>query len=414
MSSVSAGNALRNEFLHGKTLQNSALQSEVLQDNSVRNSALQEDSRQKSRGRAGYIDIARGIAIIFVVVYHTGKIWEPFDAFYSLFFMQLFIFISGFVSSENRIYDFKSLLLHLKKRVSKLYFFYVKWELIYLLLTNFFLKIGFYSSEIVYRDKKIGPITSAGALLKKIAEILLFMGREPYCGAFWFIICLIFIVFGYSVINFAVNAVFAAKDEHFRQAAVGIAALVCFVAGCVMSKTVNIPRAAPACTMMICYHFGYLARVYKEKIRFDNIFAAIFSFAALCVLERFGSVEMNQNIFPNALFFLAATIAGIYFSIYVSKLLEKTFAGGWLEYVGRKTLPIIALHYISFKPVMFLQYRLGFIEYEDIANLSGMYIKNWFFLAYVAAGVCLPLLLDKAYNYSLDKVSAKFLKRDLR
>ncbi len=372
--------------------------------------AVERDKDSKLRKRAGYIDIARGIAIILVVVHHTGKLWSPFDNFYTLFFMPLFIFISGFVSTENRIKSFKDLLLHLKKRVPKLYFFYLKWELFYLLLTNFFLKIGFYSTEVVYADKKISPITSFGMLFKKIAETVFLMGREPFCGAFWFIVSLIFIIFGYSVINFAVNAVFAGRDEHFKQTAVGIAALACFVIGCVMNKTVNIPRVAPAFTMMICYHFGFLARVYKEKIRFNNAYAAIFSFAALCVLERFGNLSMNHNEFPNAAFFLVSSAAGIYFAVFVSRLIEKTFISGWLEYVGRNTLPIVAMHLVAFKIVTLAKYGLGDIEYADIANLSGVNCKNLSFLAYVIAGVCVPLLLDKAYKMSIGELLRRFRK----
>ena len=56
--------------------------------------AVERDKDSKLRKRAGYIDIARGIAIILVVVHHTGKLWSPFDNFYTLFFMPLFIFIS--------------------------------------------------------------------------------------------------------------------------------------------------------------------------------------------------------------------------------------------------------------------------------------------------------------------------------
>ncbi|MBQ1283014.1 MAG: acyltransferase family protein [Bifidobacteriaceae bacterium] len=368
-------------------------------------------SQQKTRKRAGYIDVARGIAIILVVVHHTGNLWKPFDLFYTLFFMPLFMFISGFVSSENKISDFKSLILHLKKRIPKLYFFYLKWELIYLLLTNFFLKIGFYSTEVVYTDKKVSPITSFSVLFKKVAETIFLMGREPACGAFWFIVSLIFIIFGYSVINFAVNAVFAGRDEHFKQTAVGIAAFACFIIGCIMNKTVNIPRVSPAFTMMICYHLGYLSRAYKEKIRFDNVFVALFSFIALCILGRFGSLGMNHNNFPNGFFFLAASFTGIYFSIFVSKLLEKTFVSGWLEYVGRNTLPIVAMQFVAFKSITLIKYGLGYAEYADIANLNGVNCKNWSYFAYVVAGVCIPLLLDKAYKISLGKALSRLNPR---
>ena len=119
---------------------------------------------------------------------------------------------------------------------------------------------------------------------------------------------------------------------------------------------------------------------------------------------------MNHNNFPNGFFFLAASFTGIYFSIFVSKLLEKTFVSGCLEYVGRNTLPIVAMHLVAFKIVTLAKYGLGNIEYAHIANLSGVNCKNLSFLAYVIAGVCVPLLLDKAYKMSIGELLRRFRK----
>ena len=119
---------------------------------------------------------------------------------------------------------------------------------------------------------------------------------------------------------------------------------------------------------------------------------------------------MNHNEFPNAAFFLVSSAAGIYFAVFVSRLIEKTFISGWLEYVGRNTLPIVAMHLVAFKIVTLAKYGLGNIEYAHIANLSGVNCKNLSFLAYVVAGVCIPLLLDKAYKMSIGELLRRFRK----
>ena len=67
--------------------------------------------------RLKYIDIARGIAIILVVMGHCDNFEQwSIERFAALFFMQLFIFISGYFYKAN-LNSVKDLLLLIKKNV---------------------------------------------------------------------------------------------------------------------------------------------------------------------------------------------------------------------------------------------------------------------------------------------------------
>ena len=94
------------------------------------------------KARVKSIDIARAIAIILVVCGHCDNFhtWS-IEKFANLFFLPLFVFISGFLFQEGNIVNFKGLLLQIIKKVKKLYLVYVKWEIIFLIKCQHRLKI---------------------------------------------------------------------------------------------------------------------------------------------------------------------------------------------------------------------------------------------------------------------------------
>ena len=361
--------------------------------------------------REKYIDIARGIAIILVVMGHCDNFKGiiSIEKFSGLFFMPLFAFLSGFFSKESKIISIEDLMSHIKKRIKKLYLFYLKWELIFLCMTNLFFKIGFYSSNISYGDKIIYPINSLKIFIKKILEIIICMGREPFCGAFWFIITLIFIIIGYSIINLIINKVMNNQSPFRKQTIIGIIVFICFAIGCIMNKTISIKRISPAFTLMIFYYLGYMSNYYKEKIKYNRLPLAIISLLLLTILYNFGTVSMNANSFPNGIFLILTSFSGIYDCLYISKKIESlTLISKYLSYIGKNTMPIIALHFLSYKIIMIAQYSLGKIQYKDIAYLSGYKNDNYFYIFYVLIGILFPLL----YDYFVKSIKNYFKKNN--
>ena len=344
------------------------------------------------------IDIARGIAIILVVMGHCDnfELWS-IEKFSSLFFMQLFIFLSGIFFNKNEINNFKDLFTVIKKKCLPIYLYYLKYEVVFYLLTNLFIKIGFYNPNLLYGGKTIGYISLDFDFVKNIFKIIFLMGREPFCGAFWFLVTLIFVVCEYSVINYIANRIF--KNLKYKKVFLNIIVLLMFFIGCIMNKTVNIPRISPSFTLILFYHLGNIYNFYKNKIKFNNVIIFLVCIILLNVLYYFGMVSMNSNQFTNPIFLIACSTCGIYMVMYLSNLIEKKsiLLSNLLSYIGQHTLPIVALQFISFKAVMLIQYLFGNILFDDLGLLKGANNNNFIYIFYVMCGVFIPLLLNQVY-----------------
>lgn len=71
-----------------------------------------------------------------------------------------------------------------------------------------------------------------------------------------------------------------------------------------------------------------------------------------------------------------------------------------LVYIGQHTLPIVAMHFISFKVVMLAQYYFGTITYNQLGNLTGANNNNnnILYLFYVLSGVTIPPAIEYLCN----------------
>lgn len=360
-------------------------------------------------GRQKNIDIARAIAIILVVMGHCDNFssWS-IEKFSSLFFMQLFIFLSGIFFDKSKINNFNDLVRMIKKRCLPIYLYYLKYELLFYLLTNVFIKIGFYNPSLLYGGKTISFIALNFSFIKNIFKILVLMGREPFCGAFWFLVTLIFVVCEYSAITYIANRVL--KNSKKKKLFLNISVILMFFIGCIMSKTINIPRFSPSFTLILFYHLGSLYNFYKKDIKFNNIILFLISVIVLNILYYLGMVSMNSNQFTNPLFLIVCSICGIYMIMYLANFIEKRLivTSNVLAYVGQNTLPIVALQFISFKAVMIIQYLSGTISYSDLGLLKGANNTNIIYVFYVICGVFIPLLINLIYK-KLKRIGAQKL-----
>lgn len=347
--------------------------------------------------RLKYIDIARGIAIILVVMGHCDNFEQwSIERFAALFFMQLFIFISGYFYKAN-LNSVKDLLLLIKKKCLPIYLYYLKFELLFFALNNFFLKIGFYNPSIQYGSKTLSYVTSFKDVVINIIRIIFLAGREPFCGAFWFLVTLIFVVIEYSVIVYMSSIIF--YDSKKRNCFINIAVIFFFIVGCIMRYTISIPRISPAITMLLFYHIGGVCR--KKKIKFNSLLLFLTSIVGLNILYFLGTISINSNYFKDPFFLLICSFFGIYMTMYISKYIENHmhYLSLILSYVGKNTLPIVALHFVSFKIVMLIQYHLGLISFNELGVLKGANNNNCIYILYVIVGIFVPLFINYIINY---------------
>jgi fucose 4-O-acetylase-like acetyltransferase len=353
--------------------------------------------------RKDYIDIARGIAIILVVMSHCDnfKLWS-IGKFVNLFFMPLFFWISGFFF-KMEAQNFGELVCVIKKKCAPIYLYYLKFELFYLILRNFFINNGLYNQSVLDKNNDLVVVNSVKIALLNVLKIVLLAGREPFCGAFWFLVSLIFIIIMYSTIIFISKKIII-HSEVF----VNFSVLLLFVIGCIMRYTVSIPRISPAITMILFYHCGRLSN--KHGIKFNSKKLFIFSILSLNILYFLGSVSINSNYFSNPVFLLTSSFLGIYMVIFISKKIESklNYMKRMLAYIGRHTLPIVAMHFISFKVIMLVQYYFGNITYNQLGNLTGANNNNILYLFYVLSGITVPLAIEYLCNL-FKKINLKLL-----
>ena len=91
--------------------------------------------------RNNAVSIAKGVAIILMVMAHTRcGIWWQY--YINMFHMPLFLFMSGYCFKIGYLEDWRT---YIKKRVTGIYWPFVKWSVLFLLLHNVFFMLNIYN-----------------------------------------------------------------------------------------------------------------------------------------------------------------------------------------------------------------------------------------------------------------------------
>ncbi len=346
-----------------------------------------------------FLDIARGIAIILMVLGHCVQ-WNRCNKVYNfiyLFHMAVFMFISGFLFKNRSFNNLKDLIDFLKRKIKKLYLFYLKYEVLFLLLTNLFISIGFYNPNEELLGIVVKPISSVSYFIKRLIRIILLAGNDPLLIALWFIISLICIIFGYSIIKFVSLKQKIINPKIFEK----IAVIICFIIGCCMRFYDKIPtRVGAAFVFMLIYDLGNEAYIHKNKLKFNNYFLTVISFCGLLILNNFGHINMSSNEFSNPLFFMVCSLLGIYLILSISNLINEKSKklSNFLEYLGNITLTIMTWHLIGFKIAMIIQFIFLKVDFKNLSLLLGYQTKSLWLALYLVCGIGLPVIIDKSNN----------------
>ena len=161
----------------------------------------------KNLTRTAYVDIAKGIAILSVVLLHVDFVY-PKLSFINIsgmlgwyWHVPVFFLIGGFFLKDERLAKPVSFI---KGKMKSLYLLALYIYLPATLLHNVLFDWGWYSTDAVYGDKIIAEWDMKEYALGVI-KTLLCAGREPIMGAMWFVYALLFALCGYSIIVFIVN-----------------------------------------------------------------------------------------------------------------------------------------------------------------------------------------------------------------
>ena len=151
---------------------------------------------------------------------------------------------------------------------------------------------------------------------------------------------------------------------------------------------------------------GWIYREYERK-EIGRWYIALPLLLATCSgLIHYRAVIGVQSVpFADLLPYYVLAICGIFFTLSLSLLLEKTRAKRLLYVIGNETLVILALHFLCFKLVSLLKiWQYGYpinrlAEFPVIAENNNVY---W--IVYTLIGVSLPVCLQQVRKRILSSV----------
>lgn len=363
-----------------------------------------------AKQRDTVLDAMRGIGIVLMVVGHSG--FGGSDFIY-LFHMALFFMLSGyfFRPAENAA----ALGRFCLRRVLTLWLPFVAANTIFTIFNNLFLKLNILTGDPRILELPGNQVTDPVTLKDIVGRTVhwcLFDGGTQLGGALWFVQALFQISILYAVVEFALRKVLHLQDTLTAQ---GLVSGVLLLLGWHCSRTGwNVWGLGIVASGYCLFYLGMLAHRIGQPARKPGMRAvlAIAAFAVLLALLPFGSVGLAGNQYPHWLFLLAASAAGwvlVYEIVHLAAL--RPMLGRALAALGRATMPIVILHFLSFKLVTWLGLLATGGEAYLLAAFPTLFTGGAWWLAYTAAGLVLPLLAYQPYRAVKQSILCKMGKK---
>lgn len=286
-------------------------------------------SNNLNKNRLAFIDVARALGIIFMIIGHTAHIPNLLFIIIYSFHMPLFFFLSGLTFKNNNA-SWQPFIHKKFKRFIVPYFFMA--FICYFIFV--ILKALIFPTQLtfLYFLKPLGGIIYSIGTTKGL----------PNCSPLWFLTAL----FCTEMIFYCIT-LYTEKSKLkiiFYTTLSGVLGyLISTYSKCKLPW--NIDSALIAVVFM---GGGFLLKDFIKYISLKNPlswFSLILAIAINYLSIRFSNytlVNMDINQYHNILWFYLGAFAGIYVLIILSKLLESVC---FLEKLGQITMPIIGFNY---------------------------------------------------------------------
>lgn len=350
------------------------------------------------------IDVAKGIAIILMVIGHTDS---PLGSFIYLFHMAFFFIISGYLFKERHCESCISLTVFIIKKIKTLWLPYFIWTMFFILLTNKFILINVYSNNPSLIETFKAPhivlhqFISNAQMLSNIKMALNFGGLTEAGGALWFLPAMFYGVVFYCVVCFIFNR-FIANIENRELLKIVLSIILLKIA---LSGLVDDDKLIKICISFSLFTLGSLIRYLNEfKIKTNlnkYICGGVKLFLPIAILflaKKSGYIALDRNHIESINFFIMVSISGYFLVVNTSKLLFMTAIGKYIGIIGKHTIAIMSLHFLSFKVVSYFYVMYYGKPMYYIACFPTIPHTGKLWIAYVFFGVLIPVFLDLLYK----------------
>lgn len=332
--------------------------------------------------RDPYIDILKAIGIISIVIGHAsinipGTNIEICKFVYA-YHLMIFFFTAGFCFKKEYAAEPYQ---YIGRRLKSMLPLYFKYNLIFVLLHNLFVRYHF-----VDEGKGIYGIQEG---ISQILSAVAFTTAETFLGAFWFV-PLLFFALGLFVICFY-------WAEKWKKPVLGHGVLIVLAAlvGLFLCKrNVQLPYRLQIAVLGIpILYLGYFCKSGWGKVsRFVKWYGAIASGVVVyLVVTKVGMIELSVNSIISPILFYPVTVLGIYFCLGLGKLLlHCRLLSRGMAVIGQNSFHIMALHLMIFK-IVDLVYIL--LTRSDIVLLETYPHSFELWIIYYIAGVGIPVII---------------------
>lgn len=378
------------------------------------------DKKQSELGgvknRSTELDYMKGILIILVVL---GHIHTPLSCWIYQFHIPVFFMISGFLWNTKHSNDIDSMKHYIIGKLKRLYIPFVLLNVVFILLNNFFLRIGFITDDPNFLDLTrsylIAQTTSQHmdclSMITGIANALVFSaGYARLSGVTWFLSSLFMVCVGHLLWEYIITKLL--KRNKIGRFVVLFFSLTLCLTFCIIIENYSIGLPGIIKRFFGCYAAYLCGVIFRELdiIKFCNPKSGVIAFIVTVVLFLIPvntSVELSKNIIGNPFFFLVLCCSGFVFCIELARLLC-SYKIKAFEICGKESMAIFLLHPISFKIVTYI-YLLVFgrpmVLLAAYFALDGECLLLPLF--YLLTGVFVPLACNRCYSDIKEKI--KFL-----
>lgn len=362
---------------------------------------------KKTIKRDQSIDIIKGIGITIMVLGHTDF---KFSNFIYLFHMAIFFIVSGYLYKDEYSDNCITIYHYIIRKIKTLWVPYFIWTSIYIILNNFFIHINIYTNNLMLLKNVEGvhinlhDFMSIKKIIIEIIKSFCFFGGTELGGAFWFLRVLFIVSVLYCIIECIIKKILKRK-KYIMYGQLVISILSLNLGYFLYLCNIELHGLSMTFSIYSLFYIGFLLKKLEIIRNINPCISIAITFIILSICNNFGSIALSKNSYENPIFFLCVSISG-YILLYscTQLLVDYKIMVNIVSYIGRNSLCIILLHFLSFKIINLI----GIIYYDQpyylIAAFPVLYKGYFWWVAYTLCGIGVPLLLQIGYKKVLQKI----------
>lgn len=360
-----------------------------------------------TRRRDPRVDIIKGIAIICVVLQHSAF---PFKINVQLFHMSTFLIASGFCYKPEKIESTEKFKNWIWNKLSGLYIPYVGFNAIFILMYNFLIKINIYTDNPAYSGAVEPRIW--WRTVNYLTSLIHFdaSATQQLCGADWFVVVLFYILVFFGLLDFVLLKL---HKPIFRKVIILMSAIGLLTIGndLRLGNYFLNGYLSPAFSGYAIFILGvvfkwfepyqkkWLGHVSRKWFYIFNGIIAVAGGVFFYFAVGFGTISLGSNAYTSPFFLVLCSVIGWLWLYSLACLIEKArLLSKTLGYIGKHTLFVLFLHFISFKIITEIQILI----YQEPAYLLASFpvfkTDGIWWIAYAIAGVTVPLCIEKTWR----------------